>query len=111
MLIRRRTLLTHAPIALAAALGPLRARAHGEAHFVTIGRRRFMPETLKIEVGDTVIFYNDDTDPHRALSDTRSFDTGRMDYGDLRDIIIRAPGSHFYKCALTPGMQGNIIAL
>ncbi len=106
-IITRRTALA----ALAAApLAVIASRAAAATHEVTISGFAFVPESLDIAVGDTVVFTNADGAPHTATATDGSFDTGRLNRNESGQITITAAGAHNYKCNFHPSMKGVITA-
>lgn len=105
MTLPRRRVLTFAALAFT----PGALRAHGGV-YVGIGPTGFTPRLAELHVGEAVVFFNEDTAPHRIVADNRVFDTGKIMPGDLATVVIDAYGSVFYHCALVPRLKGNIVA-
>ncbi len=72
--------------------------------------KTFLPGTLKIKVGDTVEFRNDDTIFHNvfSLSDIKSFDLGSYPQGQSRKVIFDKPGIVEVECSIHPKMLMKI---
>lgn len=92
------------------ALGALTAPSAAPRHVrVTISALRFKPPTLKVSVGDTVEWVNQDIVPHSATADDQSFDSK-----DIRNAAhfrwVATKGSHPYRCTVHPDMRGVIEA-
>lgn len=69
------------------------------------------PVDLTIDVGDTVIWTNDDTVIHTVTADagsTESFDSGTLNPGDTFSVTFTMEGSNPYHCIPHPGMTGTI---
>jgi len=97
--------LTSAPIMLATSRA-----ARAATHQVTIEGFAFVPATLQVAVGDTVVFTNNDGAPHTATAEAGGFDTGRLSRGASGEITITAAGTFSYRCKFHPNMKGAITA-
>lgn len=69
---------------------------------------RFDPPTLKISVGDTVRWFNDDALPHTVSATDGSWDSGNLAPGAAYERVFDAAGSYPYLCRYHPGMVGTI---
>lgn len=84
-------------------------------HIVTIshqGTPAFVPATLNIAVGDTVVWDNPGGMLHTATSTeaTTQFDTGDIPGGERSDpISFDTAGENAYECIYHGFMQGNIV--
>ncbi len=69
--------------------------------------KSFSVKTLKIKVGDTVAFRNDDSFFHNiySLSDVQTFDLGSFPQGQARKVIFTKPGKVEVECAIHPSMR------
>jgi len=69
--------------------------------------KSFSVKTLKIKVGDTVAFRNDDSFFHNiySLSDVQTFDLGSFPQGQARKVIFTKPGKVEVECAIHPSMK------
>ena len=65
---------------------------------------------MKIKVGDSVIFRNDDPFFHNiySLSDTQTFDLGSYPQGQSRRATFTKPGKVEVECAIHPAMKMEI---
>ena len=79
-------------------------------HVIAQKDKNFSPTTLKIKVGDSVDFRNDDQFAHNvfSLSDVKSFDLGSYPKGESRKVIFDQPGTVDVECAVHPNMQMKI---
>ncbi len=68
---------------------------------------RVMPNTITIQVGETVTFVNADDDEHTATGP--EFDTGEMDPGVSVTITFDEAGSFEFVCQFHPEMRGTVI--
>ncbi len=72
----------------------------------------FQPDTIVINVGDTVMWTNTSTGiPHTTTSDTGLWDSGTMNPGATFSHTFTAPGTYLYHCTfhVNLGMVGSII--
>jgi plastocyanin len=82
-----------------------------KTHTVIIKRFKFVPETLTIKAGDTVVWINKDLAPHTATSDVEEdrWDTERLNKNEEKAITFTDIGSQKYFCLYHPNMRGEII--
>jgi|SRR5450631_273170 len=73
--------------------------------------KAFEVNELKVKVGDTVSFKNNDPFAHNifSLSDVKSFDLGSYQFGQTRKVVLDKPGIVEVECALHPGMKMTIL--
>lgn len=76
----------------------------------------FHPETIRIVVGDTVTWTNDDqtllqtgNTRHSATADDGSFDSGRLKEGASFAFTFTKAGYFPYSCTVHPGMTGAVV--
>lgn len=84
------------------------AAGHATKHAVAIKGFKFSPASLTINVGDTVVFTNEDGAPHTATADNGAFDTGRMGKGESKSVEFTEAGSFEYSCGVHPNMKAAI---
>ena len=99
------TLLTVA--AFQAAAAPDAAAA--QTHTVTMEGMAFVPATLSVQRGDTVVWVNKDPFPHTATGQQRSFDSGEIAAGKTWKFVAGKQGTFAYVCALHPTMKGTLV--
>lgn len=86
-----------------------------KVHVVKIRGMRFVPETVEVSVGDTVIWENTDVLPHTATAkkskagDVRLFDSKTLAPKASYRYVTTTPGSTPYVCTLHPGMRGTLV--
>jgi len=68
--------------------------------------KTFMPGTLHVKVGDTIVFKNSDPFSHNAYTDDdeNEFDVGIQDTGETKKIKIKHEGEFNIECAIHPNM-------
>lgn len=93
------------PLALTAAC----ARPVPRSHTVEIRGFAYLPATLEVAVGDTVVWINRDVLPHTATQDGRGWDSGSINTGQAWRLIAASPGSQPYYCAFHPVMRGKLV--
>ena len=81
--------------------------AAGREHVVGQKNKSFSTGTLKVKVGDTVAFRNDDPFFHNifSLSETQSFDLGSYPQGQSRKTTFGKEGRVEVECAIHPEMK------
>lgn len=72
------------------------------SHVVSEKNKVFDTTMLKIKVGDTVQFRNQDTVYHNvfSLSDNATFDLGSYGPGEIRTMNFDKPGKILVECAI-----------
>jgi plastocyanin len=76
---------------------------------VTIANFAFDPATVRIQVGDSVTWTNQDSAPHTATAADGSFDTGQLGDGDSGSVTFETAGSFAYICSIHPAMAGTVV--
>jgi plastocyanin len=93
-------------LALAMCLLPF---GSAQAAETTIGQKNkaFTVKQLKVKVGDTVAFRNDDPFFHNifSLSPAQSFDLGSYPQGQARKVTFAKEGKIDIECAIHPEMR------
>jgi len=69
----------------------------------------FKPETISVQVGDTVVWTNNDTFLHTTTADGGAWDSGDMSQGDTFPFTFTAPGTYSYRCSFHASMTGTVI--
>lgn len=81
----------------------------GQVHIVEIVNFAFSPVELTVKVGDSVKFINKDEVGHTATADDKTFDTGKLDLDQAKEITFAKEGEFSYYCLPHPAMKGTII--
>jgi plastocyanin len=88
------------------------AWAGGATHEVRISQLKFVPESLEIAEGDTVLWKNEDIFPHTATAEgtgkRKAFDSGNLAAGKSWSFTFRKKGRTPYLCTFHPTMKGAI---
>src|SRR5687768_18184214 len=79
------------------------------SHEVAIRGFVFDPDTIRVQLGDTVVWRNYDFAPHTATADGKSFDSGQLAANASWTLVTTAVGEQPYICALHPNMKGMLI--
>lgn len=72
--------------------------------------KQFVPVALKIKVGDSINFTNEDPFYHNvfSLSDTKNFDLGSFPKGQFKTVVFDKAGKVNVECAIHPNMHMEI---
>lgn len=73
--------------------------------------KKFTTDTIKVKVGDTVKFTNEDEFFHNvfSLSDSAMFDLGSYPKGESRTVKFEDAGTVEVECAIHPSMIMKVI--
>ncbi len=84
--------------------------AHAASTTISQKGRLFSTESLTIKKGDTVVFNNDDTVPHNAVSKApgNEFDLGYQPPGASTPVTFDATGDVNVICTIHPRMKLTI---
>ncbi len=79
-------------------------------HVVTQRNKGFSHKKLKLKVGDTIKFTNEDSFAHNvfSLSPAKSFDTGSFGNGQVKSVTFDKPGKVEVECAIHPDMRLDV---
>jgi plastocyanin len=69
----------------------------------------YVPDPIRVRVGQTVTWINRDTDPHDVTADQGAFASGPIPAGLSFSWTPTAPGTYTYTCTLHPDMHGVVI--
>ena len=94
-------------LALIASLLALAGAARAEEKTVAQKNKAFAVQKLKVKVGDSVGFRNDDPFFHNifSLSPAQSFDLGSYPQGQTRKVTFNKEGKIDVECAIHPEMK------
>lgn len=81
--------------------------AHAADVEVTQKDKKFSQKSLKVKVGDSISFKNEDPFSHNvfSLSDTKTFDLGSYPQGQAKKVTFDKPGTVEVECAIHPDMM------
>jgi plastocyanin len=94
---------------LALGLAAACARPVPRSHTVEIRGFAYLPATLEVAVGDTVVWVNRDVVPHTATGAEGGWDSGDLAAGQSWRLVAGQQGSQPYYCALHPIMRGMLV--
>lgn len=77
-------------------------------HVVEITHFLFEPDTLRVAVGDTIVWVNRDAVPHTATARDDGWDSGSIAAQARWTHVIDRAGEAPYVCAIHPSMVGWI---
>jgi plastocyanin len=84
-------------------------KAAGATHTVTIEGMVFVPATLEVQRGDTIVWVNRDLFPHTATARDRSFESREIAAGASWKHVANSPGRFAYICSLHPTMKATLV--
>lgn|SRR5262245_51299703 len=82
--------------------------AAGKTHEVAIEGMKFVPESLEVAPGDTVIWTNKDFVPH-TVSAGKAIESGTIDANYSWKYVAKQKGRFDYVCRFHPGMRGTLV--
>jgi plastocyanin len=99
----------HGKSILALGLGVILWAGAAYAEEFTVGKmnKAFSAKNMKVKVGDSVNFRNDDPFFHNvfSLSDTQSFDLGSYPQGQAKKVTFKKEGKVDVECAIHSEMK------
>jgi plastocyanin len=76
---------------------------------VTIENYHFVPATLKIAAGTSIIWTNKDDDAHTVMDTSGAFRSGALDEGQSYAYRFAKPGTYRIGCSMHPQMTQSIV--
>ena len=95
-------------VPLLGALSVLDSAPSGKTHTVLIRGFQFVPERIEVEVGDTVMWKNQDIVPHTATA-KKGFDSKQIDASGSWSYVVKQKGNYPYICTFHPTMEGQLL--
>lgn len=93
-----------------AGLGAACTRAAPRSHVVEIRGFAFLPATLQVPAGDTVMWINHDVVPHTATREGGGWDSGSLGGEQVwRWVVTGRDSQSYYYCAFHPTMRGALV--
>ena len=97
------------PLALSLGLLACRPAPAPRRYAVEIKDMAFVPATLTVAVGDTVVWTDRDIVPHTATEDRAGgWEAGPIMGGESGMLVMRTPGTVRYACRFHPEMHGTL---
>jgi len=93
--------------ALAIAMGVTAAPVLAADAAVTIEGFAFSPQSVTVNVGDSVTWTNNDGATHTATGS--GFDTGNIAGGASQSVTFQSAGTFAYSCSIHPTMTGTVV--
>lgn len=95
---------------LAALLSAATFMAQAAEHVVSQKGKAFSQPSIKVKVGESVKFVNDDAFSHNvfSLSEAKSFDLGTYSKGGAKSVAFDKPGKVEVECAIHPDMRMTV---
>jgi plastocyanin len=72
---------------------------------------KYAPEPVKVHVGDTVAFVNDDDETHTATAVDGTFDSKGLGQKAAYSYTFAKAGTYQYHCKIHASMKGTIVVL
>lgn len=85
------------------------SKSASQTHTVLIKDFKYVPETLTVKAGDTVIWKNEDLVPHTATANGKSFDSKNIASKASWKYVANKPGTYPYLCTYHPTMKARLI--
>ena len=79
-----------------------------DAATVVIKSFAYSPGNLRVPVGTTVTWRNEDAAPHTATAQGQRWDTGMLSKGQQASVTFAEAGDYTYYCAAHPEMKARL---
>ncbi len=76
---------------------------------VTITNFAFTPAVLTVKPGETVVWTNQDEEPHTVVAGDNSFHSPGLDANGTYAFTFASPGTFDYICSIHPFMHGTVV--
>jgi len=76
---------------------------------VTIENYHFVPATLKIAAGTSIVWTNKDDDAHTVMDASGAFRSDALDEGQSYTYTFAKPGRYRIACSMHPQMMETIV--
>lgn len=96
-------------LALTSPAGLPSTAAKPKTRTVAMRGMNYLPATIAVNVGDTVIWKNEDIVPHTATARNKGFDSGNIEPGGSWRYVANKKGTYSYYCAYHPNTKGRLI--
>jgi plastocyanin len=78
-------------------------------HTVEMTGFEFVPRSIVVSVGDTIVWENHDLVPHTATANDESWDSGAIAAESSRITVARRKGTQPFVCLYHSSMKGNLV--
>jgi plastocyanin len=92
------------------ALGRVPTAAPVATRSVAIEDFAFVPQVIRVPVGATVTWTNQDSDTHAVTTVDKAIDAGVVEQNVSVTLMFSTAGTFQYYCTIHPGMRGTVIA-
>lgn len=75
---------------------------------VAIKGFKFVPADVTVNVGDTVVWTNEDSAPHTVESSDDTLRSDELSRGDTYEYKFTKAGKYSYICGIHPSMKGSV---
>lgn len=75
---------------------------------VSIKSFKFTPADITVNVGDTVVWTNEDSAPHTVESSEGTLRSDQLSNGDTYSYKFTKAGKYSYICGIHPSMKGSV---
>ena len=69
----------------------------------------FTAKEVRVTVGGSVVFDNQDTQAHTATTDDDTFDTEIIAAGEKQSVTFAEAGTFAYHCSFHPFMKAQVV--
>ena len=76
---------------------------------ITISNYAFDPATITVKRGTVITWINNDSVPHKVISDSPAFESGDILQGDTYSFTFSTAGTYAYHCQIHPSMTGTVV--
>jgi plastocyanin len=90
-------------------LGDPASAQQAQTYTVEMSKLKFMPDTITVHVGDTVVFVNKDIVPHTATQKPAGWDSSTIKKDGSWTFRAEAAGSFDIICRFHPVMKGKLV--
>ncbi|OQW50390.1 MAG: hypothetical protein A4S09_00945 [Proteobacteria bacterium SG_bin7] len=94
-------------VVLLLTFGVSSAWAGSKEHLISIRNMQFEPAAVNVNIGDMVIWKNEDLVPHSATA-KGVFDSGILESDKSYKFVVKKKGSFEYICSFHPTMKAMI---
>jgi plastocyanin len=89
--------------------GPQQKKTAMATHEILISGFKYQPDTVTVQVGDTVQWKNGDLVPHTVVAADGSFRSELIAPGAIWKMVPKKSGTFPYSCEPHPNMHGELI--
>ncbi len=79
------------------------------SHKIEIAGFVFTPQTIEVKRGDSITWINRDIAPHTATGSDGSWDSGTINKGESKTIVVSSDMDLSYLCSFHPTMRAEIV--